>query len=841
MSDAVYPPACFPHLPEALRELIPLALDLRWSWSHVSDVLWETLDPEAWRLTGNPWLILQSVSPAKLEALAQDPDFCRRLEEIAAERRRYLERPTWFQEAGGQTPLQHIAYFCMEYGLTEALPLYSGGLGILAGDYLKSCSDLGLPVIGIGLLYQEGYFRQILDEEGNQVAVYPNNNPWELPVTPVRTDDGQILRMHYQFNGFNLWVRVWQAQIGRTRLYLLDLNDPANPPSDRCITDRLYGGGTEQRLQQEILLGIVGWQLLERLGLTATLCHLNEGHAAFAVLERARSYMRRHRVDFELALTVTRAGNLFTTHTPVAAGFDRFPPALIRRYFSHYCDTLGIPVAQLLALGRSDPGDDSEPFNMAWLAIRGSGAVNGVSRLHGEVSRRIFSPLFPRWPVVEVPVGHVTNGVHTPSWDSPESDRLWTDTCGEERWICDPCHTSELIRKVDGGRLWECRTRNRRRLVQFIRDLRAQRPASFNYLPADTPLLDPNILTLGFARRFTGYKRPNLLLTDPARLLRLFTHPHHPVQLVLAGKAHPQDWEGQAMLRDWIQFIRSHPEIAGRIVFLPDYDMQLAEQIVEGVDAWINTPRRPWEACGTSGMKVLVNGGLNISELDGWWAEAYDPAVGWAIGDGREHDSDPAWDRFEAEQLYQILETEVAPAFYHRDPHGIPTRWLAKMRESMARLTPHFSANRMVRQYTEQYYLPLAQDYVRRHRDDQAVARDLLAWRHRLESQWHTLHFGELEVSREGDVYRFQVQVYLGTLAPEAVQVEIYADPQAAGEPPWRFPMTPAHPLLGSVGGFLYRGEAPALRPQEHYTVRIVPRHTEAKIPLEVMPILWQR
>ncbi|HEB78410.1 MAG TPA: alpha-glucan family phosphorylase, partial [Methylothermaceae bacterium] len=645
-----------PQLPEPLSELIPLALDLRWSWSHVSDVLWETLDPALWRLTGNPWLILQSLSSKRLQTLANDENFCRQVQAMAEERRRYLERRTWFQETAGDSPLQTVAYFCMEYGLTEALPLYSGGLGILSGDFLKSCSDLGVPVVGVGLLYQEGYFRQIIDEEGNQVAVYPNNNPWELPVTPVRDREGQFLRLHYRFNGFDLWVRVWQAQIGRARLYLLDLNDPANPPSDRCITDRLYGGGTEQRLQQEMLLGIVGWQLLERLGLEPTICHLNEGHAAFAVLERARSYMARNRVNFELALTVTRAGNLFTTHTPVAAGFDRFNPQLIRRYFSFYCDMLGIGLDQLLALGRANPNDDTEPFNMAYLAIRGSGAVNGVSRLHGQVSRHIFTPLFPRWPEAEIPVDHVTNGVHTPSWDSPEADRLWTEVCGVERWICDPCQLGEQIRKVPAETLWEFRTRNRQRLVQFVRDLRACRPGAFNYLPADVPLLDPNILTLGFARRFTGYKRPNLLLSDPGRLLRLFTDPLRPMQLVLAGKAHPQDREGQAMIRDWVRFIRHHPEIAGRVVFLPDYDIQMAEQIVEGVDAWINTPRRPWEACGTSGMKVLVNGGLNISELDGWWVEAYDPAVGWAIGDGREHDADPAWDLFEAEQLYRLLE-----------------------------------------------------------------------------------------------------------------------------------------------------------------------------------------
>lgn len=445
-----------PSVPEPLAELIPLALDLRWSWSHVSDVLWETLDPELWQRTGNPWLILQSLAPAKLEALAKDQEFCQKVQELAAERRAYLEKPTWFQEVNGPASLG-IAYFSMEYGLTEALPLYSGGLGMLAGDFLKSCSDLGIPAFGVGLLYQEGYFRQIIDELGHQVEVYPNNNPWELPILPVRTDDGQLLRLRYHFNGLDLWVRAWQAEVGRTRLYLLDLNDPANPAPERCLTDRLYGGGTEQRLQQEMLLGIVGWQLLERLGLEPTICHLNEGHAALATLERARSYMQRHGVDFELALTVTRAGNLFTTHTPVAAGFDRFPPHLIRRYLGFYCELLGITVEDLLALGRANPDDPEEPFNMVYLAIRGSGAVNAVSRLHGQVSRRIFQPLFPHWPQAEIPVGHVTNGVHTPSWDSPEADRLWTSACGRERWICDPCLLGEQIRKVPAEELWELR------------------------------------------------------------------------------------------------------------------------------------------------------------------------------------------------------------------------------------------------------------------------------------------------------------------------------------------------------------------------------------------------
>lgn len=832
-------PNIFPSLPETLAELIPLALDLRWSWSHVSDVLWESLDPELWHHTGNPWLILQSLSSSRLKQLSRDKSFCDQLKELAEERRNYLDKETWFQEIQEDAPLECIAYFSMEYGLTEALPLYSGGLGILAGDFLKSCSDLGVPVVGIGLFYQEGFFRQIIDEKGRQTELYPNNNPWEMPVQPVRTQDDQLLRMRYRFNGFDLWVRVWQARVGRNWLYLLDLNDPANPPSDRCLTDRLYGGGTEQRLQQEMLLGIVGWQLLETLDLKPTVCHLNEGHAALAVLERARSYMNQNQVDFELALSVTRAGNLFTTHTPVAAGFDRFPPHLIERHLGFYCALLDVPLDHLLALGRENPDDAGEAFNMAWLAIRGSGAVNAVSRLHGEVSRRIFQPLFPRWPQWEIPVGHVTNGIHTPSWDSPESDRLWTGACGRERWICDPCRIGNRIRKVAAEELWEFRSRNRQRLVKFVQGYHAHRPYAFHYLPAGTPLLDPNALTLGFARRFTAYKRPNLLLSDPQRLARLLQDPLKPVQVVIAGKAHPQDEEGKAMIQTLIAFIHNHPDTAGKVIFLPDYDIQLAEQLVEGVDVWINTPRRPWEACGTSGMKVLVNGGLNLSELDGWWSEAFDPTVGWHIGDGNEHDDDPVWDLREAQQLYEVLERQVVPAFYDRDKRGIPTAWVAKMRESMARLTPFFSANRMVRQYTDQYYLPLARNLVRRQQDEGKAAQEILRWRQQLTRHWQNIHFGPLEVESDQEHHRFTIPVYLGAIPPEAVRVEIYADPPKSRQAPWHPAMVPQHPLHGALGGFLYSGQAPASRPREHYTIRIIPHHPEANVPLECNLILW--
>jgi len=534
-----------------------------------------------------------------------------------------------------------VAYFSMEFALSEALPIYSGGLGNVAADQLKAASDLGVPVIGVGVLYQQGYFRQVIAADGSQEALYPYNDPDQLPITPVRNQSGDLLRLPIVLPGQKVWLRAWQVQVGRVVLYLLDSNDPANPPAFRGITSELYGGGAELRLQQELLLGIGGWRLLRTLRLEPEVCHLNEGHAAFAILERARSFMEDTRRSFEVALAVTRAGNVFTTHTPVAAGFDRFSPALLERLLRPYAEQqLGVSLRDLLALGRENPDDPDEPFNMAYLAIRGSGAVNGVSRLHGQVSRRIFQSLFPRWPEVEVPVAHVTNGVHTPSWESAAADALWTKTCGTERWSQTLTTIERDIANASDGELWALRTAARRVLVDYARERVAQQVA-FMGLPSDEASaigvgLDPAVLTLGFARRFAAYKRPNLLLHDPARLLRILTNAAQPVQLVIAGKAHPADRGGQELIRMWIQFIR-RPEVRNRVIFIADYDLLLAEHLVRGVDMWVNTPRRPWEASGTSGMKVLVNGGLNLSELDGWWAEAYEPEVGWALGDGQEH------------------------------------------------------------------------------------------------------------------------------------------------------------------------------------------------------------
>jgi len=822
--------------------LTELALDLRWSFNHSADQLWKQLDHELWDLTHNPWVLLQTVSREKLQTVTSDPGFQELVADLRREKALIEKSEAWFQTAHPRSGVSTVAYFSMEFMLSEALPIYSGGLGNVAGDQLKAASNLGVPVVGIGLLYQQGYFRQEIDAEGHQQALYPFNDPGQLPIRPVREPSGEWLRLAAAFPGFTLWIRVWQVQVGQVKLYLLDTNDPANPPAFRGITSQLYGGGPELRLRQELVLGIGGWRLLRALGLQPEVCHLNEGHAAFAVLERARWYMEDNGKTFDDSLAVTRAGNLFTTHTPVEAGFDRFAPSLIERYLREYAEEkLSISVDALLALGRRDRLDASEPFNMAYLAIRGSGAINGVSKLHGEVSRRLFQPLFPRWPEAEVPVTQVTNGVHAASWDSAEADRLWELVCGKRCW----CGTLEGMEKeidaIDDFNLWQLRVDNRKDLVEYVRRVfgrqLASRGRSAEEIERAAQILNENILTLGFARRFATYKRPNLLLHDPARLTKILTNQERPVQLVLAGKAHPQDNEGQEMIRQWIEFAR-RPEVQSRVVFLSDYDVIMAEHLVQGVDLWVNTPRRPWEASGTSGMKVLVNGGLNLSELDGWWAEAYTPKVGWAIGDGREHGDDPSWDAAEAESLYAILENEVVPEFYSRDEHGIPHNWVARMRESMSCLTPRFSTNRSVRQYTEEHYLPAAAAYHERAENRGSMGAELVAWQTELAKHWSGLRFGPATVEQQGGQYSFQVQVFLADMDPDAVSVELYAEPQKDGDP-IAVVMSRGERTAGAEALFAYSASVLASRPVADYTPRLVPRHAGALVPLEAPFILW--
>ena len=818
--------------------LSQLALNLHWSWSHAADKLWERLDPELWESTQNPWVILQTVSQKTIKDALTDPEI---LQSLVSLRRRSLESyqsAAWFQEKHPSAALTTVAYFSMEFMLTEALPIYSGGLGNVAGDQMKAASDLGVPVVGIGLLYGQGYFHQDFDAEGRQRALYLFNDPSQLPIRPLRLANGEWLRLQIQLPGSRVTLRCWEVSVGRTKLYLLDSNDFANTAEHRCITSELYGGNAEMRIKQEIALGVGGWRLLRAIGLHPEVCHLNEGHAAFVVLERARCYMEDHKQSFEVALNVTRPGNVFTTHTAVSAGFDRFDPELVRRYLGHYAqDELSISMDDLLAMGRENTGVASEPFNMAYLAVRGSGHVNGVSKLHGKVSRQIFQPLFPRWPQSEVPIGSVTNGVHMPTWDSLEADALWTTACGTKRWRGHR-PSEDDVRNIGDAELWHMRSEERKRLIARVRRRYAKQLASEGAPSADTSsMFDDFVLTLGFARRFATYKRPNLLLQDPERLVRLLCHPQRPLQLILAGKAHPQDLPGQALIQQWNEFIR-RKEVRRRVVFLSDYDMLLTQELVQGVDLWVNTPRRPWEACGTSGMKVLVNGGLNLSELDGWWAEAYSPEVGWALGDGNEHDDEPQWDNAEAGSLYDLLEHEIVPEFYERNEQGLPSRWLNRIRESMARLTRDFSATRAVRQYTENHYLSAASDYVQRTENDSELGIAIMQWQRDIARHWGSVRFGNIDVETRDGQHFFQAQVFLGGLSADSLSVELYADPMNGSEPMVES-MSASQSGTDSKGLLIYSCSVPATRLASDFTPRIRPWHRNASVPLEASQILW--
>ncbi|SHI99631.1 starch phosphorylase [Malonomonas rubra DSM 5091] len=827
-------------LPVELKELGALASDLRWTWSHESDALWRTVDQLAWEKTDNPYEVLQNLTENRLKKLAADSQFLAHLQHLTTQRQDYLAQTGWFRENFGSQKISGVAYFSMEFGLGKALPLYAGGLGILAGDYLKASSDLGVPVTGVGLLYQEGYFRQVLDANGWQQEAYPYNDPSFLPVFPVRSATGEWLKIDVALPGRAVRCRVWQAQVGRVSLYLLDTNDPLNSPLDRGITGKLYGGGEEMRLVQEIVLGVGGWRTISALGLPIDICHLNEGHAAFVTIERARQLMQLHAIAFREALWMSRPGNLFTTHTPVPAGFDTYFPDLVQRYGSVYAEQIGISLQELAGLGRLDPDDQDAPFSMAFLAARTCGAINGVSRLHGKISRQIFQNLFPQWPQAEVPVSHITNGVHVPTWDSPWADAVWTKACGKKRWQdCSETMTAAMERLSD-EELWRFDAFERQDLINYARDRLvyqcAQRGDAPKILAVAAKVLDPQALTLGFARRFASYKRPNLLLQDPERLIRIMTHPERPVQLLIAGKAHPRDDTGKHFIQQWAEFVQ-RPEVRHRAIFLEDYDIALAQELVQGVDLWINTPRRPWEACGTSGMKVLANGGLNLSTLDGWWDEAFDPEIGWALGDRMEHG--PEQDATNAEQLYELLENEIVPMFYRRDASGIPRKWVARMRKSLANLAPQFSANRMVRDYVEKLYLPAVGRYRQRNAHGQATGKTLNAWENTLRLHWQEIRWRRRNIkqSQTGDI--IEVEICLGRLPQNGVQVQLYAD-GVGGAGPVCLTMRPVESTTQSADFLRYACHIDKSRQANDYTARIIPYSPDISLPIELNLISWE-
>ena len=830
-------------LPPALASLRELALDLRWTWSHEADALWAHVNKDLWQRTHNPWIILEDLSTARLDELAADAGFLADLGALVGARNAYLADRGWFAKTRNDQKLAGVAYFSMEFGVGEALPVYAGGLGILAGDALKAASDLGLPVIGIGLLYQEGYFRQMIGPSGRQHEGYPYNEPSSMPVTPVRTAGGGWLHLPVELPGRTVQLRVWRTIVGRTLLYLLDSNDPVNGPVDRCISGKLYDSSSQMRLAQEIVLGVGGWRLVQALHPEIEVCHLNEGHAAFAVLERARSFARTHGVGFHDALWTTRAGNVFTTHTPVEAGFDRFEPDVFARYASAWAAG-EVALADIEKLGFDDNRPAGGMFNMANLATRGALLNFGVSRLHGAVSRQIFQALYPRWPEPEVPFDHVTNGVHVPSWDSAAADAIWTDACGKARWRDEPPDVGACIEKVADETLWALRGHAREGLVGNVRRRLTYQLSRRGHTPELVSLaqtvLDPNVLTLGFARRFTAYKRPDLLLYDRDRLARLLGDDARPVQLVLAGKAHPNDDAGKEIIRQWIRLIYE-PRFRHRVVFLEDYDISLAQELVQGVDVWINTPRRPWEACGTSGMKVVVNGGLNLSTLDGWWEEAYRPDLGWAIGGSGPYANQDEQDHREADELYSVLEHDVVPAFYARDPAGVPRAWVARMRRSMVDLTLQYSAARMMRDYLDKAYLPAAQAVRERVSNGAAVGRAMATWDQAMHRDWPNLHIGEPTFTVQNDGWDVVAPVYLGgEITVDDVDVQAYAPPSDhnAAEV-----IALAHDgiIAGAASGYLYLGRIPGVRPSGDYTVRVVTSRPGVRVPAETTLIHWQR
>ena len=827
-------------LPPALERLGPLAYDLRLAGSKTLAQVWRRLDPEVWDRTNNPHIVLQEAHQAELDEAAADPKLLAQLDDWF-ERRAAIEASAgWFGALDGSAALGAIAYFSMEFGLSESLPIYSGGLGILAGDHLKSANDLGVPVTGIGLLYQQGYFRQVLAPDGGQLEAFPFNDPGTLPVQPVLDADGRWTPIGLELPGRTLLLRVWQATIGSVRLYLLDSNHPLNSPWDRGITADLYAAGREKRLLQELVLGVAGYRLVGALGIDARVCHLNEGHAAFAVVARAIDFGTRHGLPFAAALRATRAGNVFTTHTPVEAAFDRFDPSLVLGYAAPLIEEAGLGGDEFLALGRRDPAGHDEPFNMAYLAVHGSRNVNGVARLHGEVSRRLFASLFPGWPVGEVPVGHVTNGIHVPTWHSERAAGLWSAAYGPRRaWLGDLEGAAEAVRGLSDERLWAYRAEARADLVAQVRTRlvhQARERNDPNEAARAAHILDPNRLTIGFARRFAAYKRAWLMLHDEERFARLLRDADRPVQILVAGKAHPDDTASKGMVREFARF-SWREDVHDRVVFLADYDMALAQQLVAGVDVWLNNPRRPAEACGTSGMKLLVNGGLHCSTLDGWWDEAYEPSVGWAIGGRLDHDG---WaDEEDAAALYEVLEAQVVPEFYDRDADGLPRRWIQRVRASMTTLTAPFSSDRMVRQYVEDIYLPAARAVAVREADGGRVGVELEAWARAVHEGWGSVRFGRLSTGPADDGHRLQVEVFLGDVPAEGVRVEAYADPVAGDGPGTVVPLEVDHALVGAVNAAVYAGTLPAGRPSADFTPRIVPWHGAAVVPLDLSLVAW--
>jgi starch phosphorylase len=840
-----------PVLPEPLAPLGDLVMNLRWTWDAATQDLFAAVDAEKWEASGHdPIRLLSEVSAEHLAELSADRSFLARLEETAADLREYLTGDRWYQTLGPQAPRQ-IAYFSPEFGISAALPQYSGGLGILAGDHLKTASDLGAPLIGVGLLYRYGYFRQSLTADGWQLEHYPIVDPQALPLTLLREPDGTPARVSVGLpGGRQLVARIWVAQVGRVPLLLLDSAVEENAPAERDVTDRLYGGGTEHRLLQEMLLGIGGVRALR------TYCritgapqpevfHTNEGHAGFLGLERIREYVEEGGLDFDSALEMTRAGTIFTTHTPVPAGIDRFTRDLVRQHFGGDNASPGVPVERILALGAEDyEGGDPALFNMAVMGFRLAQRANAVSTLHGHVSRAMFAGLWPGFDQSELPITHVTNGVHAPTWVAREIADLEAKARGG-----DDVGEWEAVDAIPDAAIWETKRTLRARLVEFARQrLRASwlaRGATEAELGWIDNALDPDVLTVGFARRVPSYKRLTLMLSDRERLKRLLLDPERPIQLVIAGKAHPADEGGKKLIQEIVWFA-DDPEIRHRIVFLPDYDMDLAYQLVTGCDVWLNNPLRPYEACGTSGMKAALNGALNVSIRDGWWDEWFDGENGWAIPSADGVDDPWRRDQLEAAALYELLEEQVTRRFYDRDASGLPRRWLEMVRHTLRSLGPKVLASRMFAEYVEKLYTPAAASS-RALNASYDGARELAAWKRRVREGWSGVRVDHVDSSGLGDGAELggsatvRVYVSLGSLSPEDVDVQVLhgrVDDSDQLQDPSTTSLKPAEAY--EAGRYRYDGEVRFDRTGPvGYTVRILPSHPLLASPAELGLVAW--
>ena len=830
MSRTLHTYTVTPRLPERLAPLRELAYNLRWAWHPHTRALFVTLAGEAlWKACEhNPAKLLGRVPQATYDALSQSPEFLEQLDAVWADFSAYKNAPADPRWEG----LGTVAYFSAEFGLTESLPIYSGGLGVLAGDHLKAASDINLPLVAIGFLYQNGYFRQSLNVDGWQVEHYPANDFYTLPIEPTEK------KIAVQFPGRTVHAAIWKAQVGRIPLYLLDTNLPENADADRHIAGNLYGGDQETRIQQELVLGVGGIQALAELGIAPTVCHMNEGHSAFLSLERAYQLQLKTGLPFAEATNATAAAHLFTTHTPVPAGFDIFPSELIWKYFGEFAPKLGISFEELLDRGRA-PQMESGKFNMAVLAFRHARYINGVSKLHGHVSREMAHPVWKDFPLEEVPIGSVTNGIHTPSFLSHQMAELLE------------AHDNDPLQLPDEA-LWNIKNDRRAILVKWARTYQRtraeRRSASDREVDEADNILNPNVLTVGFARRFATYKRGDLLLREIERVKRLVNHADRPVQFVFAGKAHPRDDGGKELIRHIVQFSRD-PSVKGKIVFLEDYDMAMARRLVQGVDVWLNNPRRPYEASGTSGMKVVMNGGLNCSILDGWWAEAYadnGASVGWAIGQGEDYADLGYQDHVEAQAIYHLLEDEIAPLFYARDEFDIPRGWVAKMKSSMHKLGPVYDTRRMVTEYAQTYYLPAAKRAARLAADDYALTRELVTWKLKVREQWSqvrieavTTESDHLEAGQQAPV---RAILWLGeALTPTDVQVQLYTGPVDTDR---NFLQAEGIPLTCSGrdgGAWIYTGHLPTEHSgQQGFSVRVLPHHPEAILPQELPLIAWE-